>query len=244
MDDNNTGSQILKSPEEIYGLLKNLQKTHNPITIKFEDGDQLYSSIMLKTDLTGTYFILDEITPPSGHKRACAGDAFSIRASHQGINLYIRKNKVAGYNTQADSAFYKINFPDEMVYQQRRNAFRVPVSRSMNTHITFTSEDRETPITGRILDMSFTGCKVVFTEIISPGFKPSEHFENCVISMDDKDTIECAAEARHAIPNEEYEVTTVGFRFLNLQGMVQRNINKLVQNLQRIAARSDPSNNE
>jgi len=127
------GIRTISDKHQIFSILSAVQKARTPITIKFENRERYYTSLILRTELEDAYIIIDEIAPEDGHLLAMQKLPFSIRGSHGGVSLFFRPNVISGSGVQSDIAFYKIPFPEEMIYQQRRGAFRAPVARAIRS---------------------------------------------------------------------------------------------------------------
>ncbi len=172
------GVRSITNREQVYSVLTSVQKARSPITIKFENNDRYYTSLILKTDLDEGYLLIDEFAPEDGHLLALQHESFSVRGSHKGVSLFFRPNIIAGSGSESGIAFYKLPLPAEMIYQQRRAAFRALVARSLNVGVKLTSAQRGETLNGRLYDISVSGCRVNFEGEIKPELVRRDYFEN------------------------------------------------------------------
>lgn len=231
---------IISRPAEIASILSSLQRHHSPMTVHFRGVDQSYLSLVLAVDRKEQVFYLDELNPPSGHKRALAGEEFSVRGAEEGISIFFSHCKVLKVIEEDDGAVYRVAFPKTLMHNQKRDAFRAHVMRSLEVPVSLLSYERQQPMPARLLDISSTGCKLEFETLVEPAFKPLEIFEEMTISLPEfEKEVTLPVEARHAIYNEHKSRTTCGFRFINVDGRTQAEIDRFVIFLQREARRMD-----
>ncbi len=230
------GVQTISNPQQIFSILSSVQKARSPITIKFENSDRYYASLILRTDLDDSSMIIDEIAPEDGHHLALAKQPFSIRGSHKGVSLFFRPNRIAGSGIESDIAFYKIPFPEEMIYQQRRHAYRAIVARALQIKATISGNYRYGPLTGRLFDLSLSGCRINFEGEVTPELVRSDKFESCRILLDDFE-LDTPVTLKHATYIRDWGETTCGFQFEELSSASQKLIDRFVYFLQREARR-------
>jgi len=225
----------------IFGVLRSLQKHRSPLTITFRgQNKQTYTSIVLKVDLDEGYFILDEIAPPSGHQRAMDGGIFTVQANDKGVQVVFGNNTVVGAGRNDGAAIYKVPLPKQLLYKQRRDAYRAHIAIADQAEVKLTSYERQKPLVGRIIDISSTGCKIEFPYLVDPAFEDMEVFDEVSFDLPEAEfdtSVLCAAEARRAVYFEDKNMTQCGFRFLSPDGRNQREIDRFVAYLQREARR-------
>ena len=230
------GVQTISNQQQIFSILSSVQKARAPITIKFENNDRYYTSLILRTDLDDNYMIIDEIAPQDGHQLALEKRPFSIRGSHKGVSLFFRPNQIAGSGIESDIAFYKIPLPKEMIYQQRRHAYRAIVARALQINVTLSGSHRYGQLTGRLFDLSLSGCRINFEGEVKPALVRSDKFESCKILLNDF-ALDTPVTLKHATFIRDWGETTCGFQFEGLDGTSQKLIDRFVYFLQREARR-------
>jgi len=218
---------------DIFGVLRALQTERSLVNVQFDDGAQLYNTMILDANLQERYFLIDEVTPRDGHRKIEAGGKFSIRASIHGIKVHAKDLVSARTMNNADGIYYQIPFPAKILYMQRREAFRAYVPGSMKTTARFSSPDREQSLFGRVLNMSATGVRVGFPGEVHPEFNPIEKF-NAYIEIQAQDTyLECEIEILYYQYSKERNQTMCGCRFVDLPRASQQIVNRFVTFVQR-----------
>lgn len=239
----NDAEHIITRPAEIASVLSSLQRQRSPVSIGFRGIDQKFLSLILAVDRDAQVFYLDELNPPSGHKRVLANEFFSVRGSEQGITVFFTECQAIKVLDEEDGAVYRVPFPTQLIHNQKRDAFRAHVMLSNKIPVSLLSLTRTEPmqpLKATLKDISSTGCKLEFDSLIEPPFKELEIFEEMTINLkvfEKKLTLK--VEARHAVYDEHRKRTTCGFRFYDPKPSVQAEIDRFVIFLQREARRVD-----
>lgn len=230
------GVRTISDKHQIFSILSAVQKSRTPITIKFPHRDRYYTSLILRTDLDDAAIIIDEIAPEDGHLLAMQKLPFSIRGSHGGISLFFKDNVIGGSGRESDIAFYKVPFPDEMIYQQRRNAFRATVARSLHVDVRLQNPGTGQLLQGRLFDLSIGGCRVNFEGELKPMLERGDTFQFCHMQLNEA-PLSQPVTVKHASYVRDWGETTCGFAFDALDSGTQKLIDRYVYFLQREARR-------
>lgn len=234
---------MINRPAEIASVLSSLQRQRSSITVSFKGVEQKYLSLVLAVDRKAQVFYLDELNQVSGHKRILAKATFAMRATDQGVTVFIPKCQAVKILDEKEGAVYRVPFPRELVHNQKRDAFRAMVL--LGNHLpvsllSFTRKEPLQPLMARLMDMSSTGCRLEFDSLIKPQFKDLEIFEQMTLNLKAfEKKLVVKVEARHAIYDEEKNRTTCGFRFIDTEPSMQAEIDRFVIFLQREARRID-----
>ncbi len=223
---------ILKRPREICNALRELIANKALVTAAFWNSDTLYNTMILKSDLDKQFFLLDEFNPVSGHKRAMEREHFTLRTNINGIEVIIQDNVIAGAGKHRDGAIYKVRFPQQMVYMQRRGAYRVEVRRSLGSSVHCLPSE-QFPERGTVLDLSATGAKIEMPGEITPMPEVDNRIERVKIHIPDKGEFECPAEVRFATYYQSLKVTRCGVRFLEMTPAQTQSVTLIVNEIER-----------
>lgn len=228
---------ILRKPKQVHGALTELIKRRFNVTIAFDDSSELYTSVLIRSDEEKQFFILDGLRPESGHQHAANQERFTLRTNMQGVEIIALNNRISGLGKHGDHAIYKVPFPTELVYIQRRNAFRVYLRRSMGARARMKAIGRPEPIFGEILDLSATGMKVRVEGMLDPPAENNEVFHQLYVEIPDKGDFDCRAILRHAAFNRKQQATMCGIEFCELDGRTSQRIAMLVNEIERVNRR-------
>ncbi|MDO9476663.1 MAG: flagellar brake protein [Pseudohongiella sp.] len=221
------------STGDIYAVLRALQTDRSSISIQFDNSGAVFASMVLSVNLKEKNFVLDEFSTGEAHKRAEAGTPFTLRASVNGIKVLAKDLKLARVGKDANGLFYEIDFPEKLLYLQRRDAFRAWVPGTLMVNASCKSENHPKGIKGRIQNMSATGFRLLVDGKIVPEPDMLESFNITThLPLIDQD-LRCDADAVYAQFVQERNHTIVGFRFGTLGRTEQIAINRFVTQLQR-----------
>jgi len=218
---------------DIYAVLRTLQSDRSSISIQFDNSAALYASMVLNVSLQEKNFFLDEFSTTEAHKRAESGTPFTLRASVNGIKVVAKDLKLSKVGKDANGMFYEVNFPEKLLYLQRRDAFRAGVLGTLMVNALCKSENHPEGFKGRLQNMSATGFRLLTEGKVDPEPEMLEAFNvTAHLPLIDQD-INCPADAVYIKYVKEREQTIIGFRFGNLGRSEQIAINRFVTQLQR-----------
>ncbi len=227
--------RILKTPEEHYSVLRTIQDNRYPTTLTFHAHDQEYLTQVIKADITNRCFYIDELRPPSGHKLASSGESFDIVTKLNGVEIIIKGCNIVGAGKSETGQFYKITFPEEVLYLQRRHAFRVDIPEDSEVFVELRSEDQQSTSHTEVLDISATGCRLRLKEMPEPPFEQGDHIPFFVFRISQNIQVEGEAEIRFVFEDEESESFIIGLQLNELYGLGHRTMERFVNEIQREA---------
>lgn len=226
----------ISSSLEINVLLKNLHAARTHVMISFAQRAQKYQSYVIDVDSTTNSYWLDEMIPREGNRHAALGEPFRIEAWHEGVHMVWHCESATEVDLDGAPAFCA-STPGELLYHQKRGAYRATVHRTLETGIGLIHDKRDTRLTGHLLDISATGCKARFSGDQSAQLKPGDIFQPSYLDLPETGRLSVALEIRHAIYDEARDETCAGLRFRQPSPIAQRQIDRYVNTLQREARR-------
>lgn len=229
--------QLLTKPESIYGLLNRLREHHTPVKLQFSTVEGSYSTIILKVDLKGRFFIIDQVTPNWGDRLMAKSSTFSFEAFYDGCRIASTKIRAVGKGIQDGQAIYKIPFPDELDYFQRRQFYRAQIRRGVDVQVTLASPQLEEPAVGVLKDISAQGCQIQLEGDYQEILQDQAVIENGLITFPNQLAINSIIQVRHVGYDEKNDRSFCGCLFVDLQPMEERKISYAVAEIQREVAR-------
>jgi len=219
----------LESPEEIYRAIQRLIRYAPRLTARFEGVDDAFATAITKVDLKSKAFAFDKLTPDAGNEILQRGKRLELIADFRGIlvKFYVE----GGLKYRPQNQEYIAGFPSKILYLQRRNAYRAMVPRTYSVYCVFRSSEDKQVLKGRLQDLSGSGFKAYFKGDIGTLLKSIGNFDESTLHVGDE-SMDCGLDARHAVYNEEKDLTFCGFSFQPLSGMKQRYVEQLVNTLQ------------
>ncbi|MFJ2714729.1 flagellar brake protein [Pseudomonas sp. NPDC087346] len=237
-DDAPQPPKVLTTPLEISSNLRQLQESHDPLIITFHERSQRFQSYLIEVDRKTNTLKFDEMIPRDGERYLEAGEPFRVEGFHDGVRIAW---ECAGTLTIKDiegDRFYTGELPEELVYHQRRNAFRAALKLTDLVSVVLGGEKLKAPIDGKLLDISATGCKLRFEGDITDRLQLGQVYDRLVAApLFGNQPV--SVELRYLHFEEKLNITFAGLRFHNISGPAARNVERFVYQLQREARRFD-----
>jgi len=230
--------QILKTTTEIHAALKQLLDNHIPLLVRFVDRSQRYQTYVVEMNREKGWIALDELIPNDGERLMASGEAFQVEGYYEGVRIAWSNDHPVHPGELEDARCYWAPLPDQVLYHQRRNAYRA--SLTGQPIVAELSDKTIKPVEGKVLDMSATGCKLSFQGNLQNGLQTGRVYEQLSAKLP-FGTVTTAAELRHVVFDEKLDVTFCGMRFYRISGLTQRHIERFVYQLQREARRDQAS---
>nr|WP_189664384.1 flagellar brake protein [Pseudomonas marvdashtae] len=223
---------------EISGNLRMLQDSHDPLIITFHERSQRFQSYLVDVDRESNTLALDEMIPRDGERFLLAGEPFRVEGFHDGVRIAWEGNGVLTIQESKDGRCYRGALPDEVVYHQRRNAFRAALKLAQLVNVELGGDKLKSPVNGKLLDISATGCKLRFDGDITERLQLGQVYERFIAALP-FGNMTAPVELRYLHFEERINTTFAGVRFHNISGLVQRQVERFVYQLQREARRFD-----
>lgn len=232
--------KVLATPLEIASNLRMLQESHDPLIITFHERNQRFQSYLVDVDRESNMLAFDEMIPRDGERYLLAGEPFRVEGFHEGVRIAWENNGQLTIDESNNGRCYRGTLPDEVVYHQRRNAFRAALKLAQLVNIELGGDKLKTPLNGKLLDISATGCKLRFEGDIASasGLQLGQVYERFIAALP-FGSMTAPVELRYLHHEEKIDTTFAGVRFHNMSGLVQRQVERFVYQLQREARRFD-----
>lgn len=225
------------APLEIQSLLKALQASRTLLEVRFDDRNQTFHSYLVNLDPSADTFHIDELIPSMGDKWATQGESFRIDAWMDGVHLRWNNGAAVKVQLEDGAPAFSLSLPEQLIYHQRRGAYRAPVQRSLDTRLELIHAERERRFSGELLDISATGCKLRLVGNLLEQLQPGERYERSLLQLEDSPLLDVNVEVRHREYLQPSDETHVGLHFHQPPAQVQRHIDRFVNQLQREARR-------
>lgn len=226
--------RVLKAPLEVVKTLLQLKENRDPLFLTFPERSQRFQSSLIEVERTQSKIIFDEMIPTDGERFLKNGEAFHVEAFHDGIRITWECKSTMQFSEQDGARCYVTSLPSELVYHQRRNAFRATIKYSQAIKAELSDSKFKLSALGQLLDISGTGCKLSFPGDISQKVQSGQVYERLSAQLPmGKLTVQ--VELRHVHYDDKRNKTELGMRFHRASGLEQRLIERFVFQLQREA---------
>ena len=230
--------KVLTTPLEIASNLRMLLESHDPLIITFQDRTQRFQSYVVDVNRENNTLVLDEMIPREGERFLEDGIPFRVEGFHDGVRIAWECTTQLSIGDLNDHRCYRGALPREVVYHQRRNAFRAALKLAHLIDVEIAGDKLGTPVNGKLLDVSATGCKLRFEGDISQSLQLGQVYERFSAALP-FGLMTTPVELRYLHFEERFNITFAGLRFHNISGAVQRQVERFVYQLQREARQFD-----
>ena len=230
--------QVLTTALEVAANLRMLQESHDPLIITFQERSQRFQSCLVNVDREAGTITLDELIPRDGERFIAAGERFKVEGFHDGVRIAWESTNTWDVIEHDGQRSYRGAMPTEVVYHQRRNAFRAALKLSQLMDVEMAGDRIKSPVRGKLLDVSATGCKLRFDGNVAERLQLGQVYERFCATFP-YGAMTAPVELRYLHFEERIDTTFAGVRFHNMSGLVQRQVERFVYQLQREARRFD-----
>ncbi|MBM7059594.1 flagellar brake protein [Pseudomonas sp. UL073] len=230
--------KTLKAPLEIFANLRQLHQHHDPLVITFHERSQRFQSYLIEINRERGYLAFDELVPNDGERFLVGGESFKVEGFHDGVRIAWECHQPVQIGEFEGHRCYWSLLPTEVLYHQRRNAFRAPLKQAQLVSVELAGERLKAGLKGQLLDISATGCKLRFPGDVSKQLQSGQVYERFTAHLP-FGAMTTSVELRHVIYDEKLDISFAGTRFHRMSGLEQRQIERFVYQLQREARRDE-----
>jgi len=196
-----------------------------------ENEHEFYSSAVLAVYPEERQFVMDELNPEVGHKRLLESGTLKAYALLKGVKVFFTAN-MRKVSTKDGISYYVFSFPEYIYYEQQRNHYRVQVLGVTNNAINIDQ------LEGRLVDLSLGGIGAQFPA--GTAIQEGDQIHNVHIQLPDSHSIECDLEICNVMPLNDNKHLRVGARFIRLEKDRERQLQRIVNHLEREELKHSP----
>jgi len=223
--------RILKTPLEIMAVLRPLQASHTPLILRFQGHSSSYQSYLIQVNSDYELLALDEIIPSDGELYLHKGLPFKVESFYEGVRISWSNTHPVQHGELDDLPCHWLALPDEVVYYQRRTAYRASLmGRQVSAQLSDNSRNLE--LEGELVDISTTGCKLRVQGNLEERLQSGAVYENLLVQLPFGEMI-IPVELRHVNYDQAQDRTFCGFRFHRIEGLIERDLTRFITQLQR-----------
>lgn len=219
----------LDAPEDIYGALRKLVLMGTPVRVIVDGSNDEFTSAITSTDLKSHSFFMDKVIPQKGNDLIRSGQRFNVECDSQGVRIAFRMTGRLKYQPQNEQ--YRAEFPDKVLYLQRRTAYRVAIPPAHEILMKIRMSDEQGDLTGKLLDISSSGFRAFFSGNVKKRLEEQRSFSVARIRFNKDHNMDCSLEARHVVLDDSGN-TSCGFAFTGISAMAQRYLDRLITEFQ------------
>ena len=210
-------------------LLKRIQQHKSLLTCAIPRKMGNYTSAILEIQSDPNVIVLDQLNPSSGHDDLKKVRMLEIESTLKGVRVKMQCHLLHIDESEA-IAKYHFAFPAHLWYQQQRESFRVQVSPDLNFQLKLHTQQSEW-IDVKVVDMSHEGCGIEIDRHVK--FDKGELIKHCDLCLPDGKHIYCKMIVRYVSHDDHQNLTHLGVKILDFEGLGKRDYLKAIQEAQR-----------
>ncbi|WP_018936096.1 flagellar brake protein [Thioalkalivibrio sp. ALJ24] len=144
------------TPLQIAQILRDLDHGLTLVSVRLEEHGPLYTSALIRLDPDARRLYLDQLQPPSLHRRIRPGQSLRVFATLRGVAVRFT-TQVLQIVSESPGDLYECPYPAELQYLQRRETFRVHIPLSVRPTLQIQGEMHEEPLEVPVVDLSAEG---------------------------------------------------------------------------------------
>jgi len=219
----------LTAPEDVYGALRKIVLMETPVKVHVEGSKELFRSAITNAELKSRSFFMDQVIPNDGNDLIRNGHRFSIECDSQGVRIDFKVTGRLKYNPGKEQ--YRVEFPESLLYLQRRTAYRVMVPPAHDIRLKVRMSDEQGDVMGVIEDLSSSGFRAKIKGNVKKRLEELRNFPVAKVRFNQEHNMDCSLEARHVILDDNGD-THCGFAFTMISATAQRYVDRLITEFQ------------
>ena len=225
----------LSEPADIYRIVKSLQQARSFLSVKLANSSDVFTSIVLHTDFEKGVFVIDQLSPSHGNSLIVRKSSISVSGLVEGVPAIFDPVTYHMALQLDGNSVHCLNLPTAIGYNQRRQAFRINVPRSINSAITLPAVAGTKSLTGRVIDISASGLGCEFSEDALPNLEKGNVIANVHIVVGDVLDMTCDLICQYPQAETRTNSFKLGTGFCELNSLQEKAVAKTVLMLQQNA---------
>lgn len=221
--------------------LQELCLKHTFVNVRFVDrADCSFQSLILKVDPLNQSLLIDEFFPMQADIAIIPGENIEITSSSKGLPIKF-SSAIGSIEILDGSPAYRIALPKKIRANQRREYFRVAVDRDMNTRLRINLSGGDMAMC-QIINMSSSGMSFSVNKNVSEQLASNRKLKDAKFTLPDGSILSCDLDVKsYEYRKPPHRCTVIGARFDSLPRSSQKQLDKLIVNLQRLSRRTTTS---
>ena len=221
----------------IHAFFQRMLDKRTLLTVFIKGHETPYSSVIIKVD--DDNFIIDELKPETGNELLADHPIIQLKAQLDGVSIKCHA-KINLFGEDNNIAFYQLAIPDEIDYQQRRQAVRIRLSAAYPLPVTFSAANVAS-FEGVINDISTGGIRARFKKSLSKTLENGLHLScSFLLPPDNKQTLNSDLIIRVIKHDkDQFGASFLGAEFVGMPKPLERQLQRSIMSLQRASRQKD-----
>ncbi|MGC3872587.1 HD domain-containing phosphohydrolase [Halomonas sp. GXIMD04776] len=211
------------------------------VSLAFEEQMVAPANILLAKVIVGEQLLLDVTAAPEVAGALAAQRAFHLTGQAHGAMVMTPPLIAEPLNDVPGRLRFGCDYPESLDVWHRREAFRAELGPSMAVAVNLEIQDLETPLSGKLLNLSLGGCLVEISLSDAAKLRTGQPLPRLEATFPSGQTFATQGEVRHVHIDNQWKRALLGCKFSVLTSKLERLIWFLVKEIERESARKDVS---
>lgn len=221
---------IDNSLNRVYLMLHEAQQRRDFVEVTIEGSDAVYQSIILELDPDERTILIDEFFPAGF--RGMPGQLIHVRIRQAAGRALLFTTSITESHVHEDTPLYVLTMPLFLDTDQRRGAYRLPVTEDWPVESTFISPDREL-LNARIRNVSATGLCMEIKGVLEDEFQRDDELSHVAFDFAGNH-YDCGLKIKNILTEEDpIDHTLIGAEFINFPPGEGRLLERTIMRMQR-----------
>ena len=213
----------VKDNIEIFNLLKNIQKSKQPISLSLKSLPQLCLTSLLEVQKDKNILIFDEPNPTLSKEQIEKRNEVEFSLKLQNLPIVFKTRLISNKNTNELQTY----FPKEIYYPQHRGyyRFRTEFINDIETTIFLSSTSR---LPGKLLDISLNGLCLRLPYSFSKKFKVNQIINDIYIQLPNQNGFSVSAKVKNSRTENNYTGISLGLEIQQQKHSIEKTIQQFI----------------
>jgi c-di-GMP-binding flagellar brake protein YcgR len=228
-----SNTEIITNRYHILSLLQRARATHAIVSLQRPHESFIYNSAILRVNSHDNCFILDTPVETELPLQARTNDWLKIRIKLQGLVLSFEAIVEESLTENKTHDGYRLRLPEQVNYEQRRNAFRASVGYQFKTSFSAQVSENDC-MTGHLINISLKGACVEVKSHGSTELRPETLIKSCKFQIGQNSMLISDATIRSLqITDHSLDTYRIGIEFNNISATERRHLQRWVMKFDR-----------
>lgn len=226
--------ETITDSARIKALLQRLTDKRVLLAIKVDGLEPTFTTAIIELDGEHGIMMLDELKPESGNKGLRETKIVKARTQLDGV-LISFVAKITAFGVEDGITYYRVQIPPALGYLQRRENVRIRVGAAHALAAKVSLLEEGLSAEGFVADISLGGLRINFKRDLPEAFQTGSRLRcSFTVVADVHETLHCDIIVR-GIQNTSSRGATpfIGAEFIDIDRPAERQLQKLIMNLQR-----------
>jgi c-di-GMP-binding flagellar brake protein YcgR len=227
-----TRGVTIDSLGKIARILSHLSSDKVPLTLKFQGVPREYTAKLGEVKKRGKLLFIFPPKTEEGLGFLDKGRPFTITSNYKGVPITFKTKLAEKVTSEAGKIRFRLVFPSQMVYLQRRRMDRFELPEKARFPVTL-SRANDQVRKGEVVEINNLGLSALLPNDLGDVISENDVFTRCAIQVDQNTAFELSIKVTSATFYASINRTRIGGEFLPVDSVTRNRLKGLIKVLER-----------